>query len=639
MCGITGILSLGPAIRPLDIAEAEQMTAVLAHRGPDDRSLYQDDRCILGNTRLKTTDLRDHGRLPMCSQDGSVWIAYNGAVTNWRELKTTFDLANKYHFRSSSEAEVLICLYQDLGIEFIYHLSGMFAFCLYDIRKRKAYLVRDFYGLRPLFYMVKNSRFYFASEIKSFLEVGGFDKTLDLEGIYHFLSLAYLPGKHTPFADVRELEGGHLFEVDLTAGSYCERKYYDLRYVPDPALREQDAAKQLYALLWDSVRRNLIADVPVGLTLSGGVDTGSLLALAKDMGVSRKLHTFSIRIAEPSFDETRYQRILVDFAKPIHHEIVVKPGNVLAHLHAHMAYLDEPSGDGAAIPLHLLSREAKQYVKVLLSGEGGDEIFNAYETHRAYKMRKFYRRFVTPALRGTLRSLAHRLPASYSKLSFDFIAKRFTDGAELSVPEAHFFWRHVLSDDEKSRLIVKPNGFLPTSRLFTTMFAQLDFDDELNRISRIDLKYYFIDDLMVKNDRMLMANSIEGRYPYMDRKLVEYVPRIPTHLKIKGLQGRYIQKRAMSGRLPREIYRRSNMGLEMPHSLWFLREFRSVAEKYFSRKNIERSGLLEPAAVETLWKEHLAHEKDNGRPLWCILNFLIWFDLFVYESNYKRYFL
>ncbi|MFH2202702.1 MAG: asparagine synthase (glutamine-hydrolyzing) [Elusimicrobiota bacterium] len=637
MCGIAGIIYQGKELGPEDTAEAERMTRALEHRGPDGWGLYRDPRCILGSTRLKITDLSDEAKLPLANEKGDIWITYNGAVTNFGELKKRFGLDRGHRFRSGSDAEVLLHLYEELGIDFVNHLSGMFAFCLLDSGKRRAYLVRDFYGQRPLFYMERDGKLYFASEIKSFLELANFDKKLDEEGLHHFFSLAYYPGAHTPFAAVRELDGGHLIELNLDRGTSYQREYYTLRYAPDDSMTEDAAAKELHSIMMDAARRNLAADVPAGLTLSGGVDTGCLLTLFKELGVSRELHTFSIRMDEPSYDESAYQKTLVDFARPIHHEVSVRPADVLEHLHEHMAFLDEPSGDGAAVPMYLLARAAKPHVSILLSGEGGDEIFNAYETHRAYKARRLYRRLMPSPMRAAARSLAGMLPTSYKKLSFDFLSKRFTEGAELSVPDAHFYWRHALSDQEKARIMTAGAGLRPTRTLFSDMFERLDCADDLNKLSLIDLKYYFIGDLMVKNDRMLMAHSIEGRYPYMDRKLVEFAAKLPTRLKIKGLQGRYIQKRAMRHSLPPEIYRRSNMGLEMPHSLWFMNEFRDFAESCFSKKKVEASGLLDYRAVRSMWDDHLAHRKDNGRPLWCILNFLVWFDLFAAGSGYKRY--
>jgi len=641
MCGIAAVIPLSPGqpATDKDLADARRMTLALRHRGPDSMNVLAAGRCALGNTRLKILDLSGAADLPMASPDGALLLAYNGEVTNFRELAAEFSLREKRPLATTSDTEVLLRLYAELGIGFVERLSGQFAFILYDRAAEKVHLVRDCYGIRPLFYLRQGGRLYAASELKAFLELDGFDGSLHLEGIYDYFSLAYIPGEATPYRQVRELQGGRRLEVDLKTGSVTEHAYYDLSYNTDRSLTPAAAAERLHGLMLDSVRRNLVSDAPAGLTLSGGFDTSALLALAKELGLSSKLHTFSIRMNEASFDESRYQDLMVDFAKPQHHRVTVDPEDVLAEVRSHMAYLDEPNGDGAAIPTFLLAREAKKHVKTLLSGEGGDEVFNAYETHGAYEARRLYRRFVPGPARAAARALAGALPASYEKLSLDFRLKRFTEGAELGAPEAHLYWRHVLTEPQKRALLPACAGCRETAALFRETFDGLDFDDDLKKISLLDIKYFFIADLMVKNDRMMMAHSVEARFPYMDRPLVDFVSTIPTGMKLKGFgfSRRHIQKRAMRGLLPPEILRRSNMGLEMPHSIWFLGKFRQLGDKYFSPEAVKRTELLDFATVDLLWKEHLAGRKDNGRALWCVLMFQVWFDLFVRDRDYKKY--
>lgn len=637
MCGIAGILQVGSVVGPGDEALARSMVGALRHRGPDAEGSAAVPGAALANARLTILDLSDAGAMPMRSDDGSVLLTYNGELTNYVELKERFKLGDKFKFRSTSDSEVLLRLYEDQGPAFLEHLAGYFAFCLVDRARNKAWVVRDQAGVRPVFYSVVGGKLYFASEIKALLEVPGLDRELDREGLFHFFTLAYIPGHHTPFRGVRELGGGRLVEVDLASGRHEEREYYrlsypvDERYAADPAA----TAGELRAVLRDAVARNLRADVPVGLTLSGGIDSSSLLMLARDLGT--RLHTFSVKMDDPTFDESAYQRLAVDHAGPVHHEIKVGPEEVLANLEAHMAFLDEPSGDGAAIPMFVLAREARKHVKVLLSGEGGDEVFNAYETHRAYGARVAYRRWVPAPLRALIRAAAHALPVSHKKLSFDFLAKRFTEGAERGVPESHIFWRHSL-DDAQQRALMKDSGAIQgTEAFFREAYDALDFPEGLHRISWLDLKYYFIDDLMVKNDRMITAHSMEARFPYVDRSVLEFAAKLPTTLKVKGMEGRWIQKKAMEGLLPPSLVRRKNMGLEMPHSGWFLGPFRATAEKYFAPDVVGSTGILEPAAVGAMWQEHLSRKRDNGRALWCVLNFLVWFDLFVRGDGYKKH--
>ncbi|NLO92022.1 MAG: asparagine synthase (glutamine-hydrolyzing) [Elusimicrobia bacterium] len=637
MCGIAGIISLDSVLGEKDLAQARAMTDILRHRGPNSKGFFSDSRCALGNTRLSIIDLSSSADLPAASEDRRFILAYNGEITNYRELASYFRLGDKYGLRNSSDTEVLLRLCQDMGLECLRHLSGMFAFCLYDSARKKAWLVRDFYGTRPLFYMQKGGRLYFSSEIKSFMGLDCFSADrLDSTAIFDYFALAYVPGAATPFQDVRELEGGCLLEIDLGSGKVEHRQYYSIDYTQDLSLDPASAAGLLRARLEDAVSRNLISDAPLGMMLSGGVDTSSLLVLARHVG-AKDLHTFSVRMLEPSYDEYRYQKIMTDFVKPAHHQVDIGPREIEKYLYEHLAYMDEPSGDGACIPFYALAAEAKKHVSVLMSGEGGDEVFNAYETYRAYKARKLYRRFAPGFARAAVRSAAASLPSSYSKLSFDFVAKRFTEGAEMDVPRSHLYWRHVLRDHEQRELMPDQRLERSTDDLFAEMFYGLDCDDDLNRVSQLDFRYYLIGDLLLKNDRMIMAHSIEARYPYLDRRLVEFSCRLPVKWKLKGFSGRYIQKLAVQDLLPPGIFRRKNMGLELPHSIWFLNELKPLAESFFSKQRVERTGLLDHSFVQRLWRDHLYGRRDYGRALWCILVFIAWHEMFVEKKSYASY--
>jgi asparagine synthase (glutamine-hydrolysing) len=636
MCGIAGVFRLRQRLQPDDVADVRAMSGLLRHRGPDGGETRHDERAALAANRLRVVDLSSAANQPMVNEDGSVWLAYNGAITNFQELERRFDLRAKFKFRSRCDTEVALRLFEEQGLGMLEHLSGMFAFCVYDRRARKAYLVRDPFGQRPLFYTVLDGALYFASELKAFHALPGFRPAVDAQAAYHYFTLAYVPGPQTIYQGVHELEGGRLVEIDLAAGTHEERAYYQLRYAPDDAMSEDDAASRARALMSDALRRNLVTDARAGLAFSGGLDTSALLALSREQG--RPLPTFSVRIDEPSFDESRYQRLMLDGARGEHHEVVVRARDVLREARGHMAFMDEPLGDGASIPLFLLARAAKPHVSVLLSGEGGDEIFSAYETHRAFKARKLWREFAPAPLRRAARWAAQKLPTSHSKLSLDFVCKRFTAGAELGIPESHVYWRHAVDLPDQKALMP---GFEPaqeTAGIFTRDFERLGFEQELDRLSHLDLRYYFVGDLMLKNDRMLMAHSIEGRYPYMDRPLVEFAATIPPRLRLKGLTGgRHIQKRAVKDLLPAAILRRSNMGLELPYSRWLLTDLRAEADRLFSSQSVGRSGLLEPAAVRRLWEEHAAMRRDNGRALWSILMFLIWFELFMDKKDFRAH--
>ncbi len=641
MCGITGVVGLGQDLRKGDQVTVRRMAAMLRHRGPDSIGFHDAPRVSLGNTRLSILDPSPAGALPMATHDGRVWIAYNGEVTNFKELDRRYGLRLKYPFRSRTDTEVLLYLYRERGIDFIEELTGQFAFALYDADLGRLWLARDFFGIRPLFVRRTADRLYFASEIKSLTSTPDFDDSLDTEGLYHFFSLAYLPGRHTPFECIDEPQGGELIEVDLASGRVSSRPYYELNYQPDyygSSLNEADLTEALYWEMRDSVRRNLISDAPLGLTLSGGFDTSTMLALSRQVvGPEAPIHTFSIRIDEASYDESFYQQLMARFADTIHHEIVVGPQDVADHLEEHMAFLDEPTGDGAAIPSYILAKRASEHVKVLLSGEGGDETFNAYETHVAWKARRAYRRYVPAPVRRLLYEAAHALPCDYEKLSLDFVAKRFTEGAEMSAAAAHMHWRHVLTERDKRALMPGSGSIRESSALFQDDFDRMPWPEELDRISALDIRYYFIGDLMVKNDRTFMAHSVEARFPYMDRQLLEFVQRIPPDLRMKGFKRRYMQKEAMREHVPEAIYRRGNFGLEMPHSLWFLDSMRDLAEATFEPASIARVGVLDPDVVQRLWQEHVGRKRDHGRALWCVLNLALWHRMFVQSRDFERY--
>jgi len=436
MCGIAGIISLKDNLSEKDLSVCENMTNVLRHRGPDNTSFFKDNDCLLGNTRLKIIDLSDQANLPMSNNRNDLIIAYNGEVTNFKELKQQYNLEDSYPFKTHSDTEVLLALYEKIGTKMFKELSGQFVFTLYDKRIKKSFIVRDQFGIRPIFYSIHKGNLYFASEIKSFLEIPDLSLEVDKQAIYDYFSLIYIPGQRTPFSQVKELDGGHFIEIDFSKKDHLIHEYYNLEYCPDYSMTEKEAIDGFYEVMEDSVRRNLISDAPLGMTLSGGLDTSSMLGIMHKLGKSNEVHTFSLKMGEKTFDESKYQRLMSDQTGSIHHEITVNPEDVIQTLIEQMAFMDEPNGNGAVIPSYLLAKEAKKFVKVLISGEGGDEITNGYDTHLANKVRRIYRK--APSLLRKLAFLsAHSLPVSLDKVSFEFMAKRFTEGSDKSPAAAH----------------------------------------------------------------------------------------------------------------------------------------------------------------------------------------------------------
>ena len=421
-----------------------------------------------------------------------------------------------------------------------------------------------------------------------------------------------MPGSLTAFEGIRELRPGHRLELRSGELEPTVTRFFDLDYSIDSVMTEAEAIRRSRELLEEAVRRQLVADVPVGVMLSGGMDSSALARLMADVRGGADFHTFSIGFQDPSFDESAYARMVASALGTEHHEVLVTPDAVRQLLPVYLAYIDEPYADGSAIPTFLLSATAKDFVTVLLSGEGGDEIFAGYDTYSAAKVRRWYRR--APAwLRGAARTCAERLPVSHRKLSLDFKAKRFVRGAELDVPRSHFSWRVVMSDDTKAMMLTdaaRGGGYPASDRLFVATYDHCSAEDELNRLLYVDYSFHLPDDLMIKNDRMTMAHSLEARVPFTDLDLVQFLSTVPVEYKLKGLRKKHLLRSAMKGRLPEAVLRKKKVGLEMPYSRWMRRELREFAGDVLLSPTVKATGLFDPSEIQRLWSEHSG---DGGR--------------------------
>jgi len=640
LCGFAGVLLGSPGDRSQETDGAlSAMSLVLSHRGPDDDGLQWIGPCGIAHRRLSVIDLSAAGRQPMSNEDGTVWIAYNGEVYNFNELRRDFGLERDFRFRSRTDTEVLLHLYEKLGSDFLRHLNGMFSLAIWDCGRDRLLLARDPFGIKPLFHMEHAGGFWFASEIKSLLQAPAFRREADPEALFHYLACNYIPGTLTPFRGVSELEPGTAIEVKPGSGVTAKWGFFDFRSVPDYGLDENTAVEESLRLLRESVKRQLVSDVPVGVMLSGGMDSSALTALMVKARGGAGFHTFSLAFDEPSFDESSYARLVAETQGTIHHEIRVNPGNVEALLPGYLAHIDEPYADGSAIPTWLLADRAAPLVTVLLSGEGGDELFAGYDTHAAMKARMLYRRYVPGFIRRCLIAPAvNALPVSNSKLSFEFKAKRFAAGSELGVPESHFAWRAVLTGDE--RLGVHPGASLnypPSDSFFTAVYDACHGETELARILRIDTSCHLPNDLMIKNDRMTMAHSIEARVPFTDTELYRFMATVPDALKLPGLRKKNLLRKAMEGILPARVIAKKKVGLEMPYSKWFRNEMKEFAHDCLFSSPILDSGILARAGLSELWNSHQEGRRDNGRALWGLLNLTMWYSLYISSDDYKGF--
>lgn len=632
MCGICGILQVGSAVEPEPHHLIDQMTDTLIHRGPDDRGTWQNQWVALGSRRLSIIDLSSAGRMPMSNEDGSIRLAYNGELYNFRELKQRFALVERGHvFRSQTDTEVLIHLYEELGLEMAKELNGMYAIAIWDNRTRKLHLIRDRFGIKPLFYQQDAQHFRFGSEIKAILADTRVPRQPSLQALHDFLSFDYIPGPQTAFAGIYELPPAHWMSIDV-AGQVTTARYADLAFVEDRQITEQSAVQQTLTYLDQAVQRQLVADVPIGVMLSGGMDSSTLVALMAHH-VSEPIHTYAVGFEDQSFNEIPYARIVAKQFATQHREVVVTPQMVCDLLPKYLTYIDEPYGDGSAIPTYFVSQLAKGEVKVLLSGEGGDEAFAGYETYSAYRVSSWFRRVPAWIRQGLIAPVIRQLPVSDKKLSLEFKLKRFIGGQDLPPAQAHLWWRLVLSEAQKFALyspdVREQLQVAPAVRHFTERFDRLQIRDTLSRLMYLDANVFLPDDLMIKNDRMTMAHSIEARVPFTDNDLTEFMARVPAGLKLKGLRKKHLMRQAMTGILPPVILNKKKVGLEMPYSRWFKHELKDLLLDYLSPARVQASGLFQAQAVQNLVNDHLAGRVDNGRALWGMLNYMLWLERYI----------
>lgn len=632
MCGIVGLAQTNHRKEPWDPGLLDRMTDSLTHRGPDDRGTWHDTRVALGHRRLSVIDLSPAGRQPMGNEDGTVQLVFNGEIYNFRELRKAFDLDRKGHrFRSRTDSEVLIHLYEELGVKIAENLNGMFAFALWDSRSGQLHLARDPFGVKPLFYFHDGETFRFASEIKALLVDPAVPRTLSIQALHDFLSLNYIPGTQTAFALIHEVPPGTWLTLDTTSGQRTTHRFWSLARNDGARLTITEATDRSRELIDQAVRRQLVADVPVGVMLSGGLDSSALVAFMSRQR-SEPVHTYSVGFEDSSFNELPYARIVARHFKSVQREVIVTAGKVRDLLPAYLASIDEPYGDGSAIPTWYVCQMARDEVTVVLSGEGGDEAFAGYDTHAAYKACRWGAMVPRVVRRMLIEPIVYRLPVSHRKLSLEFKLKRFLGGLDLPPDEAHFWWRIVLSEQAKlaiysdeMRQRLTPE---PSVRFFNAIYRENAPASPLKRLLAIDSSVFLPDDLMIKNDRMSMAHSLEARVPFTDPDLMRFLASVPADQLLPGLKKKNLMRRALRGLLPPSIIDKKKVGLEMPYSKWLRTDLKDLVDRYLSAEPVTATGLFRPDAIRTLVDQHQEGKVDHGRALWGLLNYMMWFEMY-----------
>jgi len=599
MCGICGLVELEGGVPDRDLLE--RMNQRLFHRGPDSGGVHVEGRAGIAARRLSIIDLA-HGDQPIANEDETVWVVQNGEIYNYRELREELGRAG-HRFRTDSDTEVLVHAYEEHGPRFAELLRGMFAIAIWDTRERRLVLARDRFGIKPLYYRVADGTLSFASELKALLEQPGFSREIDLDALEAFLDYGMVPAPLTIFREARKLAAGHVLTWTESDGPQIERYAR-----PAPPLErelrgegEDELAEEIRERLRDSVRAHLIADVPVGVMLSGGIDSSALTAFAA-LESPERVRTFSIGFEEQSFNELDKARAVAKQYDTDHHELVLRPN--------------------AALPPYLVSELAAGHVKVALSGEGGDELFGGYYTYVAdYLAPRFGR------LAAAMRPAFQLVPASTRSSSWEERLKRFAHGGHLPPLERHHAWKEVFSAEARAELLSPGRrGSLDPVELFRARYDETEGAEELGRLMDVDVGTYLVDDLLVKMDRASMAHSLEARVPFCDPVVAELAFALPSRHKVRWFEKKRLLRKALAPLLPAEILDARKQGFSIPASAWLRGDLETFARETLSAPTLRRQGFFRPDAVEPMVDAHVSGRRNASRQLWALLTFTLWFD-------------
>jgi asparagine synthase (glutamine-hydrolysing) len=617
MCGICGVAGGDPARGSELVA---RMCASMVHRGPDDAGSVQADGVALGMRRLSIIDV-DGGHQPMRNEDSTVWVVQNGEIFNYRELRSEL-MGLGHRFTTDSDTEVLVHGWEEWGAEMVPRLNGQFAFAVHDRRRQVVFLARDRVGIKPLHYAVDGERLVFASELKALLRDPALRRGVDPAALDDYLAYEFVPSPRSIVHGIDKLRPGHTLTWSLERRSVAVARYWEpLLNLDGRSSRDVDEeCDRLRFVLRESVRKELVSDVPLGVFLSGGIDSSAVTAMMAELGGDVK--SFSVGFAERSFDEAPHARLVAQRLGTDHHELVLEPAMLLDLIPRLPALLDEPLGDASIIPTYLLSAFTRRHVKVALGGDGGDELFAGYPTMQAHRLAAFYMRAPALVRRGVVEPVVRRLPVSRDNLSFDFRAKRFVAGAEFPVAERHQRWMGSFTPEERAAVLVSPGSGDGLVEEFGAL-------DPLNQVLANDMRLYLENDILVKLDRASMRASLEGRVPLLNNDFVAYATGLPLALKLRGLRSKWLLKRALRGVLPDAILRRPKKGFGIPVAEWFRGPLREQLLDVLAPERVAREGFFRPEAVAALIADHLAGRRDNRKQLWTLFAFQMWHQGYV----------
>jgi asparagine synthase (glutamine-hydrolysing) len=631
MCGIAGWANIDADKPPMfgDEVVLQTMCDTMWHRGPDSEGLWLDTGVALGMRRLAIIDLST-GEQPVWNENKSIVAVMNGELYNFQEVRK--DLEKRGHkFVSNSDTEIIPHLYEEYGDDFMEQLNGMFTIALWDIAEKKLILTRDRFGEKPLYYGVFGDKMIFASEPKVLLSHASVKPRINMEALRQYLSFDYVPAPLSMYEGISKLPSAH--KLIWQNGEAKISRYWKLSFnksATRPTVTE--ASAQLGSLLSDSVRMRMISDVPLGILLSGGVDSSAVAAYAVKHS-SKRVETFSIGFEEASFDESKYAREVAEHLGTDHYEEKLSVDKAAELVSEIGKWLDEPMSDGSLIPTFLLSRFVRKHVTVALGGDGGDEIFAGYPMYYGLKMARVYDaipKFVRSAL---IEPMVRGLPVNTKNLSFDYKAKRFVGAANYDPITRHHAWFGSFTPDQQVRVLSENVKFATRATsplgIARKLWQDCDAESELERMQYLDMNLYLAEDILTKVDRASMAVSLEVRAPFLDHRVAEFAAGLPPEYKLKGSTGKYILKKAVEDMLPRTVTKRAKKGFGIPIAEWLKGRLNHLLHDLLSTDRLIRQGLFNPGYVQQLIREHEQGIASHHKQLWTLLVFQLWYDNFL----------
>jgi asparagine synthase (glutamine-hydrolysing) len=625
MCGIAGFISKN---KNATVAERrallDKMCRSIVHRGPDEQGMTVENRAALGMRRLSIIDLAS-GQQPIFNHDKTKFIVFNGEIYNYRELKK--DLEKRGHkFKTNSDTETILLAYEEYGADCVHHLRGMFAFAIWDESRESLFIARDRVGKKPLFYsFTAQGNFVFGSELKVLLAHGEISREIDFAALDAYLTFAYVPEEFCIFKNVEKLAPGSF--LIFKNGEIKIEKYWDFDYTPATEIKsETEYVELLREKLKESVRVRLISEVPLGAFLSGGVDSSAIVAMMSQI-LDQPVKTFSIGFNEDSFNELKYARVAAKHFETEHHEFVVTP-DLVEIVDDLVGHFDEPFADSSALPTFMVSKMAREFVTVVLSGDGGDELFAGYTRYVTDKKRSGLEKLPGAFRRNLLRPLSESLP--HGAKGKNYLYNASLDAVDRYIDSISHFGKLKKNELYATKFRQNLNGsFGSGAENYQKIAAHSGSENAVDRLLYLDSKTYLPSDILTKVDRMTMAASLEARVPLLDHELIEFVQKIPAHLKLNGTETKYIFKKALEPVVPREILYREKQGFGVPINEWINKQLKErIHAELLEKRTLER-GYFEAKYIETLLDEHAKNRRDHSHALWILWMLELWHRQFV----------